>query len=288
MTEQVEFYFSDENLPTDMHMLEQLAKGEGRVSVKHIVSFRRMKRMMSKARKKMKNVLIVKNADIVTTALSRNSNILIVSEDKSWISRKIPFTGVNMLDKSKRTCTVRFPRAAKGVDSVREQFESAKCGKVLVVKFEENTQQTKATVEFETEKQMMEACEALNDIDNWRFGLRVEPMLDAQKKILKKKATQRKKIEAKKKKQQHQNQQKKECEDDKGLWGSRFKPRKPRKIRFHNNTKKDEETSTSTTTSEDKGADIAVLCKYAKGPDGTIGFSSRGGVSEKEVDDFLE
>ena len=40
MTEQIEFYFSDENLPTDMHMLEVLAKGKGRVSIKHILSFR--------------------------------------------------------------------------------------------------------------------------------------------------------------------------------------------------------------------------------------------------------
>ena len=80
------------------------------------------------------------------------------------------------------------------MESVREQFEKARGGKVLVVKFEENTNQTKATVEFENETQMMEKlAETLNDVENWRFGLRVEPVLDAQKKVLKKKIKQSKK-----------------------------------------------------------------------------------------------
>ena len=56
VTEQIEFYFSDENLPTDMHMLQELAKGKGRVSIKHVMSFKRMKRMIAKARKKMRQV----------------------------------------------------------------------------------------------------------------------------------------------------------------------------------------------------------------------------------------
>ena len=278
VTEQIEFYFSDENLPTDMHMLEVLAKGKGRVSIKHILSFRRMKRMILKARKKMKNVLIVKNVDIVKAALTRFSTTLCVSDDNQ-INRKIPFTGVNLLEKSQRTCTVRFPRSAKGVDSVREQFESARGGKVLVVKFEENTNQTKATVEFENEKQMMEACEILNDVENWRFGLRVEPVLDAQKKVLKKKLAKSKKEEMSKKK----NDAADEIEKDLG-WGSRFKPRKPRRIRqFHKKSKdeksekvvKSDDVSSSSQEKKnttDKDQETLVLCRYAKGPDDTIGF----------------
>ena len=238
-----------------------------------------MKRMILKARKKMKNVLIVKNVDIVKAALTRFSTTLCVSDDNQ-INRRIPFTGVNLLEKSQRTCTVRFPRSAKGVDSVREQFESARGGKVLVVKFEENTNQTKATVEFENETQMMEACETLNDVENWRFGLRVEPVLDAQKKVLKKKVKQSKKEEMSKTKKSGDGDG---VEKDLG-WGSRFKPRKPRRIRQFNKKSKDEKSETGeksddltssssqkkNTTGEDQ--DTLVLCRYAKGPDDTIGF----------------
>ena len=97
-------------------------------------------------------------------------------------------------------------------------------------------------------------------------------------KVLKKKMKQSKKEEMSKTKKSGDGDA---VEKDLG-WGSRFKPRKPRRIRQFNKKSKDEKSETGgksddltssqqkNTTGEDQ--DTLVLCRYAKGPDDTIGF----------------
>jgi hypothetical protein len=73
---QVEFYFSDENLVTDKHMLEKMNYNDNLpVSINHILGFRKMRRFKKRA-------LIVK-------ALKKSA-FLDVTDDKKLI-RKVPF-----------------------------------------------------------------------------------------------------------------------------------------------------------------------------------------------------
>ncbi|KAH6522702.1 hypothetical protein HBI81_141260 [Parastagonospora nodorum] len=81
---QVEFYFSDENLPTDLHLLQCCGgRDNNPVSVSRIVGFKKMRSYKPKA--------------LVVTAL-RQSSLLEVSTDGKTIKRKIPLQGKCALD----------------------------------------------------------------------------------------------------------------------------------------------------------------------------------------------
>ncbi|KAL5115672.1 hypothetical protein ACEQ8H_006471 [Pleosporales sp. CAS-2024a] len=81
---QVEYYFSDENLPTDMHLLQCCGGRDNLpVSISRIRGFKKMQRFKPKT--------------LVVAAL-RHSAFLHVSEDGTTIRRKIPFKGKCLLD----------------------------------------------------------------------------------------------------------------------------------------------------------------------------------------------
>ncbi|CAG5162673.1 uncharacterized protein ALTATR162_LOCUS6263 [Alternaria atra] len=81
---QVEFYFSDENLPTDRHLLQCCGGRENLpVSISRIRGFQKMRHYKPKT--------------LVTAAL-RLSAFLEVSADGKTIKRKVPLTGKNILD----------------------------------------------------------------------------------------------------------------------------------------------------------------------------------------------
>ena len=80
----MEFYFSDENLPTDKHLLQCCGGRENLpVSISRIRGFQRMRQYKPKT--------------LVTAAL-RLSAFLEVSADGKTIKRKVPLTGKNILD----------------------------------------------------------------------------------------------------------------------------------------------------------------------------------------------
>ncbi|KAJ4355344.1 hypothetical protein N0V95_003019 [Ascochyta clinopodiicola] len=82
---QVEFYFSDENLPTDLHLLQQCGGRENiPVSISRICGFKKMRSYKPKA--------------LVIGAL-RKSALLEVSTDGKTIKRKVPLQGKTVLDK---------------------------------------------------------------------------------------------------------------------------------------------------------------------------------------------
>jgi hypothetical protein len=81
----VEFYFSDENLPTDLHLLQQCGGRENiPVSISRICGFKKMR--------------IYKPRSLVVAAL-RKSAFLEVSADGKTIKRKVPLQGKCILDK---------------------------------------------------------------------------------------------------------------------------------------------------------------------------------------------
>ncbi|KAK7179874.1 argonaute siRNA chaperone complex subunit Arb1 [Paraphaeosphaeria sporulosa] len=81
---QVEYYFSDENLPTDLHMLQCCGGRENLpVSIGRICGFKKMRGFKPKS--------------IVPAAL-RKSAFLVVSDDGKQVSRKVPLRGPCALD----------------------------------------------------------------------------------------------------------------------------------------------------------------------------------------------
>ncbi|KAF9739294.1 hypothetical protein PMIN06_001013 [Paraphaeosphaeria minitans] len=81
---QVEYYFSDENLPTDLYMLQCCGGRENLpVSIGRIRGFKKMRSFKPKS--------------IVLAAL-RKSAFLVVSEDGKQVSRKVPLRGPCALD----------------------------------------------------------------------------------------------------------------------------------------------------------------------------------------------
>lgn len=81
---QVEYYFSDENLSTDLHLLQCCGGRDNLpVSVSRICGFKKMREF--------------KNKKMVVAAL-RNSSFLMVSEDGKTIWRKVPLQGPCALD----------------------------------------------------------------------------------------------------------------------------------------------------------------------------------------------
>lgn len=82
---QVEFYFSDENLPKDLHMLKCCdGRNNEPVSLSRICGFRKMREWKQK--------------DVV--AALRNSTFLDVTPDGKRVSRKVPLTGPCLLDEN--------------------------------------------------------------------------------------------------------------------------------------------------------------------------------------------
>ncbi|KAF2010079.1 hypothetical protein BU24DRAFT_496872 [Aaosphaeria arxii CBS 175.79] len=82
--QQVEYYFSDENLPTDLHLLQCCGGRENLpVSISRIRGFKKMRQF--------------KNKKMVVDAL-RKSAFLTVTEDGKGIKRKIPLIGKCLLD----------------------------------------------------------------------------------------------------------------------------------------------------------------------------------------------
>lgn len=194
LLDQIEFYFSDANLPTDMHMLQEMKQGEGFVSISHLMSFKRIRKLF-----KTFNISDEQaNVEFVAKALEQSKELLKLSEDRKRVGRAIAFRGVEGLDASKRTCEVRNLPKNSSVDSVKTLFESTKPSseavsvksiRVNLVKFVKDNAEV-VRVECATEAEMLEACAMLNDTENWRFGLRVRPVLDAQQKIARKREKQ--------------------------------------------------------------------------------------------------
>ncbi|KAI7820131.1 hypothetical protein BC939DRAFT_239909 [Gamsiella multidivaricata] len=77
---QVEFYFSDSNLPSDKFMSELIKKDDGYVAISRIASFKRMRDY--------------KDMELIVEALRESKELLEVSENGEKVRRKTPLVPV--------------------------------------------------------------------------------------------------------------------------------------------------------------------------------------------------
>ncbi|KAG0585893.1 hypothetical protein KC19_2G047600 [Ceratodon purpureus] len=185
IVKQVEFYFSDTNLPTDNYLMKFVKKDpEGFVPIPVVASFRKIKNL-------------VKNHGVVAAAL-RNSTQLVVSEDGKKVRRVQPLPDVDLEEVQSRTVVAENLPKDHSVESVEELF--GKVGPVKMVRIcspeaanGANSTAAKhpktdmlvsnklhALVEYESVELAEKAVAELTDERNWRSGLRVRLLLRRQ------------------------------------------------------------------------------------------------------------
>ena len=198
---QVEFYFSDANLPTDAFLMKRVrADPEGWVPLGVICGFNRMKQLLKKH-----------PHTVVADILAEKSTLLIVDDARAKLRRAQPLPDFDLEDVQSRTVVAEnFGADAPTIDGVRERFAPA--GEVLMVRVRHPGMQTPAgataksgldlvhvasgavhaLVEFATRDAAARSVEMLNDDKDWRNGLRVRLLV----KNLGKKKKQREQREA--------------------------------------------------------------------------------------------
>ncbi|KAL5577217.1 hypothetical protein UlMin_018916 [Ulmus minor] len=172
---QVEYYFSDENLPTDKHMLNFIKKNkEGFVHIGIIASFRKMKKL-------------TRDISLIAAAL-RESSCLVVSSDGKKVKRFHPLTLNEVRDSKLYTVLVENLPDDHSEENIRRVFgEAGKIKNICVhdlLSVEESSKGDKgekffssklhALVEYETQEAAEKAVATLNNEEDWRSGMRVK------------------------------------------------------------------------------------------------------------------
>ncbi|CAN4080196.1 unnamed protein product [Withania somnifera] len=175
IVKQVEYYFSDENLPTDRFLLKYVTRDkEGFVPVKVIASFRKVKKLM-------------KETSVIAAAL-RESSLLVVSPDGRKVKRLHPLSLSEIKDP--KVCTVLAENLPEdhSVNNLRRIFGQAGNVKHITIRDPHTERDPRkcttaekllsgklyALVEYNTLEAAEKAVAILNDEQDWRFGLRVK------------------------------------------------------------------------------------------------------------------
>ncbi|EOY27718.1 Translation initiation factor eIF-2B subunit delta, putative isoform 2 [Theobroma cacao] len=170
---QVEYYFSDVNLPTDKYMMSLIKKNkDGFVPISVIASFRKMKKL-------------TRNYPSIITAL-KESSLLVVSSDEKKVKRKNPLPFIEVRDPKLFTVLVENLPEDHSVENIRRIFgevgriknisiydplaveESKKKGRADIL----ISSKIHALVEYETVEAAEKAVATLNDEQDWRNGMR--------------------------------------------------------------------------------------------------------------------
>lgn len=179
---QVEYYFSDENLPTDKHMISLMKKNkEGFVPITIIASFRKMKKLS-------------RDHSLIVAAL-RESSFLVVSSDGKKVRRlnSFPFAKV----KDHQLCTVLVENLPEdhSVENIRRIFGEAGKIRNLSIRDPNVSEESKrgkkvdipisnklhALVEYDSVDSAEKAVATLNNEQDWRHGMRVKLLKQAGK-----------------------------------------------------------------------------------------------------------
>ncbi|KAG5235190.1 la-related protein [Salix suchowensis] len=172
---QVEYYFSDENLPTDNHMIGLIKKNkEGFVPITAIASFRKMKKL-------------TRDSTFIVAAL-RESSILVVNSDGKKVKRLYPFHFSEVEDPKLCTVLVENLPEDHSLNNLQRMFGAA--GKIknisirdpLAVEKSKKGSKTDilissklhAFVEYDTVEAAEKAVATLNNEQDWRNGMRVK------------------------------------------------------------------------------------------------------------------
>ncbi|XWS12373.1 hypothetical protein CRYUN_Cryun37aG0084300 [Craigia yunnanensis] len=172
---QVEYYFSDENLPTDKHMMSLIKKNkEGFVPISEISSFRKMKRL-------------TRNYPSIVAAL-KESSLLVVSSDGKKVKRCNPLPFIEVRDPKLFTVLIENLPEDHSVENISRIFgevghiknisvrdphaveESKKSGRANIL----ISSKLHALVEYETVEAAEKAVTTLNDEHDWRNGMHVK------------------------------------------------------------------------------------------------------------------
>ncbi|CAM0882651.1 unnamed protein product [Alopecurus aequalis] len=163
IVKQVEYYFSDENLPTDEFMLKFVKKNkDGFVPIGVIASFRKMKKL-------------VQDHSIIEAAL-RTSSKLVVSPNGKRVRRLHPLP-------CKKDCSGGKSTSGFLHGEYTGEIWNSRVMKVTIHDPQESAGSKKpefmlsnkvhAIVEYETVEAAEKAVTTLNDERNWRTGMRV-------------------------------------------------------------------------------------------------------------------
>ncbi|KAJ4787776.1 hypothetical protein LUZ62_039022 [Rhynchospora pubera] len=172
---QVEYYLSDENLPTDKFLLKYAKKnGRGSVPIGVIASFRKMKKL-------------VKDPSLIEAALRTSSN-LVVSEDGKKVRRLNPLPIiVERKDDKLRTVVVENLPENYSEEGIRQTF--GEVGKIVKISIQDPQaaggshsrkevymirSKVHAFVEYDSVEAADKAVATLNDEKDWRRGMRVK------------------------------------------------------------------------------------------------------------------
>eukprot|EP00878_Enallax_costatus_P000770 GHUV01000888.1.p1 GENE.GHUV01000888.1~~GHUV01000888.1.p1 ORF type:complete len:994 (+),score=425.46 GHUV01000888.1:1363-4344(+) len=180
---QVEFYFSDANLPTDKHLLKQIQKDpEGYVPLRMIANFKRVK-------------ALTKDLGVVAEAL-KGSTLLSLDESSSCVKRSTPLPAFDVNDIAKRTVVVEHLPDKPTIESVTQLL--SQYGEVVMVRICSRGNTNKlpawlgkavdainmtmapgefALVEFGSEDDCVTCINKTRNPDNWRTSLRVRHLL---------------------------------------------------------------------------------------------------------------
>ncbi|KAH1048393.1 hypothetical protein J1N35_039177 [Gossypium stocksii] len=171
---QVEYYFSDENLPTDKYMMSLIKKNkEGFVAISLIASFRRMKRLS-------------RSCPSIVAAL-KESSLLVVSSDGKMVKRRNSLPSIEVRDPKLFTVLVENLPEDHSMENIRRIFgevgniknislcdphavEESKKSRVDILV----SSKLHALVEYETVEAAEKAVATLNYERDWRNGMHVK------------------------------------------------------------------------------------------------------------------
>ncbi|KAG8385296.1 hypothetical protein BUALT_Bualt03G0027200 [Buddleja alternifolia] len=188
-TLQVEYYFSDENLPNDKFLMKYVSKNvEGFVPIGVIASFRKMKKL-------------TRETSVIVAAL-KESAFVVVSSNGKKVKRLHPLPLAEVKDPMTCTVLVENLPGDHSVENLRRVFGEAGNIKNITIRDPHDAREQRnctvaeklisgrlhALVEYDTVEAAEKAVATLNNEQDWRYGLRV--------KLLKKmnKAGQKKKV----------------------------------------------------------------------------------------------
>ncbi|KAG7611966.1 RNA recognition motif domain [Arabidopsis suecica] len=170
---QVEYYFSDENLPTDKFLLNAMKRNKkGFVPISTIATFHKMKKL-------------TRDHALIVSAL-KESSLLVVSADEKKVKRLSPLPEIK--DPKIFTVLVENLPEDHSDENIREIFGKAGSIKSVSICDPNATEESEkggkkehfirtrlhAFVEYETVEAAEKAVATLNNEQDWRNGLRVK------------------------------------------------------------------------------------------------------------------
>ncbi|KAG6394742.1 hypothetical protein SASPL_145332 [Salvia splendens] len=171
----VEFYFSDENLPNDKFMLKYVTRNvEGFVPIGVVASFRKMKKL-------------TKDTSWIVAAL-KESTFLVVSSNGKMVKRLHPLPYAEIKDPMVCIVLVEYLPEDHSLDNLNRLFGEAGIIKNITIRDPHDVIDPKkctiaekliskklhALVEYNTMEAAEKAVITLNNEKDWRYGLRVK------------------------------------------------------------------------------------------------------------------